>query len=340
MLVLGGSFAVSSLLVDAPFFASQALRYVLATAALALIARQRGLLGRRPTLVELGWLIAVALTGLVGFNLFLLAALRESEPAAVGVIVGCSPLLLASIGPLMAARLPRRRLLLAAAAVSLGAGIAQGGGSTTLTGMLYALLTLLCEAAFSLLAVPVLPRLGPVLLSTYVCAIATVVLAGASIWLEGITSLQPPTLLQLAAIGYLALVLTVGAFIAWYSAVEKLGVDRAGLCVGLVPVSALVGGILLGTGTLSLPGLVGTVLVGSGVALGIGGRAPDLPPRSAPVFRPRAGCPLEPIDQHLSRGVGDLLAGRRRHTLHRGGDRLGRRLQLDRAVRTAAGRLR
>lgn len=272
MLVLGGSFAVSSLLVDAPFFASQALRYLLATAALALIAHQRGLLGRWPSLMELGWLCAVALSGLVGFNLFLLAALRESEPAAVGVIVGCSPLLLASVGPLMEGRLPHRRLLLAAVAVSLGAAIAQGGGATTGLGIVYALLTLCCEAAFSLLAVPVLPRLGPVRLSTYVCGIATVLLAGTSVLVEGIGASPVTTAAELMAIGYLALVLTVGAFIAWYSAVGRLGVDRAGLFVGLVPVSALVGGVLLGTGSLSWVGLAGTVLVGVGVALGMGGR--------------------------------------------------------------------
>jgi drug/metabolite transporter (DMT)-like permease len=291
MLLLGGSFAVSSLLVDTPFFASQALRYLLATIALGLIAHRRGLLARRPTLAELGWLAAIALTGLVGFNLFLLAALRASEPAAVGVIVGCSPLLLASIGPIVEGRLPRRRLLLAAVAVSLGAGIAQGGGATTSMGILYALLTLLCEAAFSLLAIPVLPRLGPVLLSTYVCAIATVVLAAASILVEGTTAQPAATATELLAIGYLALVLTVGAFIAWYSAVGRLGVDRAGLFVGLVPISALVGGVLLGTGTLSLPGLLGTLLVGGGVALGIAGR--PSPPTSEPASP--AAIPDPPI---------------------------------------------
>jgi drug/metabolite transporter (DMT)-like permease len=281
MLVLGGSFAVSSLLADAPFFASQALRYLLATTALVLIARQRGLLARRPTLAELGWLCAVSLTGLVGFNLFLLAALRESEPAAVGVIVGCSPLLLASIGPIVEGRLPRRRLVLAAVAVSLGAGIAQGGGATTTMGIVYALLTLLCEAAFSLLAVPVLPRLGPVVISTYVCGIATLLLAAVSVSMEGAGTLGVVTATHLAAIGYLALVLTVGAFIAWYSAVWRLGVDRAGLFVGLVPVSALVGGVLLGTGSLSITGLVGTLLVGAGVGLGIGGNPTETNPTAS-----------------------------------------------------------
>jgi drug/metabolite transporter (DMT)-like permease len=294
MLTLGGSFAVSSLLVDYPVLASQALRYVLATAALALIARRRELLSLRPSLAELGWLCAVALTGLVGFNLFLLAALRESEPAAVGVIVGCSPLVLASVGPIFEGRLPSRWVVVAAVGVSVGAVIAQGGGSTTATGALYAFLTLVCEAAFSLLAIPVLPRLGPVRVSTYVCAIASVMLAGAAILVEGVAALPIPTPGQAGAIAYLALVLTVGAFLAWYSAVGRLGVDRAGLFVGLVPVSALVGGVLLGTGTLSPTGLIGTVIVGGGVALGIGGGTPTAA-RSASVSTPNSDPSLQAV---------------------------------------------
>jgi drug/metabolite transporter (DMT)-like permease len=119
-----------------------------------------------------------------------------------------------------------------------------------------------------------------VLLSTYVCAIATVLLGATSVVLEGIGVRPAATATELVAIVYLALVLTVGAFIAWYSAVGRLGVDRAGLFVGLVPVSALVGGVLLGTGTLSAAGLAGTLLVGTGVALGIGGR-PSTGERSA-----------------------------------------------------------
>src|SRR3954453_23479144 len=65
MLLLDGSFAVSSLLVDTPFFASQALRYLLGAIALGLIAHRPGPPAPRPTLAELGWLAAVALTGLV-----------------------------------------------------------------------------------------------------------------------------------------------------------------------------------------------------------------------------------------------------------------------------------
>lgn len=295
MLVLGSSFAVSSLLVGYPPFASQALRYVLATAALALIARQRGVLAARLSRIDLGWLCAVALTGLVGFNLFLLAALAESEPAAVGVIVGCSPLVLASVGPLIDGRLPSGRLIVAAATVSLGAAVAQGGGATTPWGVVYALLTLLCEAAFSLLAIPVLRRLGPLRVSTYVCGIAGLVLAIAAIMIEGSAAIPAPTGAQVGAVLYLALVLTVGAFLAWYSAVGRLGVERAGLFVGLVPVSALIGGIVLGTGSFSPTSPLGALVVGAGVVLGIssprpGGRAIDVadePGRDRPL--PSAG---------------------------------------------------
>src|SRR5262245_19038120 len=87
MLVLDGSFAVSSLLIGYPTLASQALGYLLATIALGLIARQRGLLALRPILADLTWLCAVALTGLVGFNLYLLAALPAPTLAQAAAIL-------------------------------------------------------------------------------------------------------------------------------------------------------------------------------------------------------------------------------------------------------------
>jgi drug/metabolite transporter (DMT)-like permease len=69
-------------------------------------------------------------------------------------------------------------------------------------------------------------------------------------------------------------VLTAGAFLAWYSAIGRLGVDRAGLFVGVMPVSALLAGVALGTGTVSMLGLLGTLVVGAGVVLGISRTSP------------------------------------------------------------------
>jgi drug/metabolite transporter (DMT)-like permease len=161
MLVLGASVAVSGLLLEYPFFTSQAVRYALATVVLALVARSRGLARPALTLRDLLLLVALAQTGLVGFNFALLRALQESEPAAVGVVVACAPLALAVVGPLARQQVPSGRVILAALIVTVGAAIVRGSGApTSLTGLVYALLALAGEVAFSLLAVPLLPRIS------------------------------------------------------------------------------------------------------------------------------------------------------------------------------------
>ena len=61
-------------------------------------------------------------------------------------------------------------------------------------------------------------------------------------------------------------------FIAWYGAMERLGVDRTGLFNGLIPITSLAAVALTGTGTITLLGLLGALSVLAGVILGLGRR--------------------------------------------------------------------
>ena len=45
---------------------------------------------------------------------------------------------------------------------------------------------------------------------------------------------------------HLAVVVTALAFLLWYTAVSRIGADRAGLFTGMAPVAAAAGGVLLG----------------------------------------------------------------------------------------------
>jgi drug/metabolite transporter (DMT)-like permease len=235
-ITLGGSFTVSRSILSYPTLSGQAIRYTLAAFALVVIVA----CGRsrvRPTARELLRLAAIAAIGLVAFNILLMFTLRHAEPALVGTIVGGSPLLLALLGPLQEGRRPQPRLLAAAAVVVVGAALVEGGGSGDLMGVLGAVGLLLAEAAFSLLAAPLLPRLGAVRVSAWSCALAVpMLLAGVAVAGE-----RPgvPTTGEFAGIAFLGLVLTVVAFVCWYSGVAQLGIERAGVFLGLVPVAAL-----------------------------------------------------------------------------------------------------
>ncbi len=110
------------------------------------------------------------------------------------------------------------------------------------------------------------------MLSTYVCGVASVLLAVVALIADGTQALPMPTTAEGGALLYLALAVTAGGFLAWDSGVARLGVDRAGLFAGLIPVSALLSAALVGTGIVTPVRLLGTGLVGLGVALAIAGK--------------------------------------------------------------------
>ena len=124
----------------------------LAKACRARISRPRG--------AEWLWLAGIAATGLVLFNVAVVRGVTHAEPAVIAVAVASVPILLGLIGPLLERQSPRRRILLAAAVVTAGSALVEGTGRTDAIGLGWAVVALLCEAAFTLLAVPVLPRHG------------------------------------------------------------------------------------------------------------------------------------------------------------------------------------
>jgi drug/metabolite transporter (DMT)-like permease len=282
-LALVGSLVAAADLVEGyPLSTGQALRYALAGAVLLVIAR-----GRLPRLDrrEAVGLVALAATGLVLFNLFVIEGVRETDPATVGVIVGCVPVVLAIAGPLLERRPLSGRVIVAAFVVGAGAaGVQWAGGGITPAGLLLALGALGCEAAFSLLAVPHLKRLGALAVSTYACLFAVPMLAVWSLIAEG-PSLPVPDAGQAAALAYLAVGVTVLGFVSWYTAVGLLGVDKAGLFSGVLPVSALGFSAALGVAELT-PGRLGAVaVVALGVTLGVRAAAPALGDSSIPRLR-------------------------------------------------------
>jgi drug/metabolite transporter (DMT)-like permease len=147
----------------------------------------------------------------------------------------------------------------------------QGSGATTVLGFMLALGAMMGEACFSLFAAPLLPRLGPLALSTYVCATAGLIFAAAAIVVDGPHAFPAATWPQAVAIGYLGLVVTVGGFLMWFSGLSRLGVERTGLFAGLIPISALLCSALVGVSALTPLRGLGAGLVGLGLVYGVRG---------------------------------------------------------------------
>jgi drug/metabolite transporter (DMT)-like permease len=272
MFLVGTLAAISSVVDRYPLYGGQAVRYALAAVLLSAVAGAKGLgpvrLDRRETLL----LVALAATGLVLFNVCVVQAVRHASPTLVGTVVGTVPVVLALLGPLLARARPSGRVLAAAVVVVAGATVTTGLGGGSLTGLGYAIGALACEACFSLLAIPLLPKLGPVRVSAYTAAVAVPLLLGVGVVADGAAVLRLPTAPEAAALLYLATVVSVGAFILWYDALPRLGADRAGLFAGMVPVGAVATTLLLGLGAPTATELVGVALVVAGLSVGLAPR--------------------------------------------------------------------
>lgn len=258
-----------------PVFGGQAVRYAVAAVILLAVVRLKGPMPR-PRAGDLGLLALLAATGMAGFNICIIEATRDASPATVGTVIATVPVVLAVAVPLQQGRRPAARSLLAALLVTAGAGLATGLGHSSAGGLLWSLGALGGEAAFSLLAVPLLPRLGPIAVSGYSAALAVPLLVVAGL-IAGGPFVRMPTPHEALALGYLALVITVVLFLVWYDALARLGADRAGLFAGIIPLSAVATTVVLGLGTPGAGDLAGAVLVGAGVVLGL--RAPAVSAR-------------------------------------------------------------
>jgi drug/metabolite transporter (DMT)-like permease len=329
MLLVGGSVAASSLLAGYPVLGGQAVRYLAAGLVLAAWARLRREPLPRPAGREWAWLAALAVIGLAGCSVLMIQATRVADPASVGVIIGAAPLAIIIAAAIAAGRRPTRRVLLAAAVVTAGSAAAQlGGGATgpafSTPGLLWSAGALGGAVGTSMLAAPVLPRLGALAVTVYACGLAGILLLAAAAVARsagGPPILRTPTPAQLAALSYLTIAVTALVFIAWYRAIERLGVDRTGLFNGLIPVTSLAAVALVGAGTITPPRLLGALAVLAGVILGLG-RARQVPAGTANQAdhsaRPSAGpAPaLNNVNPHPSptqateAETGELPAGR------------------------------
>ncbi|MEU4691375.1 DMT family transporter [Actinoplanes sp. NPDC023714] len=310
MVFVGGSVAVSGHLAGAPLFTVQALRYGAAFLLLLAWARFTGARLHRPRGTEWLWLLGVTGTGLLLFNVALVRGAAHAEPAVLGVAVACVPILLAVGGPMLEGRSPSQRVILAAVVVTAGAALVQGLGRTDAAGLAWAFVTFACEAAFTLLAVPLLGRHGPLGVSAHTTWLAAVLFGVAGAVTEGPAAVARLTAADLLAGAYLAVAVTALAFLLWYTCVDRIGAGRAGLLTGVAPISAALAGMALGGPSPRPLVWLGIATVAVGLGVGLTGRGPASPERAPGRCRPGVPRRLEARAWRRSEGVGPESRGR------------------------------
>ncbi|GAA4224734.1 DMT family transporter [Actinomadura meridiana] len=288
MFLVGTLTAVSATIADYPVLGGQAVRYAVAAVILQAVvrltgARRQGSV-RRPALRDWLLLAALASTGLVAFNVCVVEATRDTSPATIGTVIATVPIILALVGPLLEGRRPAPALVVSACVVAAGAALANGLGGGSARGLLFSLGALGGEVCFSLLAVPLLPRLGALRVSAHSATLAVPMLLAVGVVRDGTAVLRTPTSAELAGFAYLSVIVTTVAFLLWYGAIGRLGADRAGLFAGLIPISAVITTVALGVDRPGAADLTGAALVAAGVAVGLRARtAPREPAAIEPV---------------------------------------------------------
>ena len=268
-ILVGAMVPVTGLLQDYPVLTGQAIRYGLAAAALFVWLRISHVSVPLPSRRDLIALVGLAATGMVGFNVVVLGALRYAEPGFVAALVGAAPLVIALVAPIVGGRRPRPAAVVGALIVVAGVAVLTGGGTWRGPGLVLGLLALVGEACFTLLAVGVVARLGAIAVPFWSCLIASVGGAALGSLMEASAAWQLPTPTEAVALLILAVVVTTVGFVCWYRCVTGIGAARAAVLLGLVPVSGLVVSVLLGGEQMTLASAVGVVVVGVGCAFGL-----------------------------------------------------------------------
>ncbi|PWK91560.1 threonine/homoserine efflux transporter RhtA [Lentzea atacamensis] len=255
--IVGASVPITGMLEGYPVLTGQAMRYALGAAVLLLVARRLPM----PSWRDIPPLLGIVASGMLGFNALLIAAQQYAEPGFVAAVMGSSPIVLALL-----ARNRSLAAVVGAVVVAAGVVVLSGGGAWHGPGLVLALLTMVGEVCFTLFAVGVVKRMGVLGVATWTCLLAAAIGAVLGTFIEG---WRMPDARQSFALVTLAVVVTALAFGLWYFAVNRLGSDRAGVLIGLMPVAGLTTSVLLGAQELSLVSTAGAVTVALGCVIGL-----------------------------------------------------------------------
>ncbi|MPZ79514.1 MAG: EamA family transporter [Actinophytocola sp.] len=269
---VGASVPVTGLLDGYPVLSGQAVRYAVGAALLLLWLRGRVPV---PSGRDLPGLTVMVGAGMLGFNAAILVAQRYATPGFVAAMLGASPLVLAVAAPALMGRRPARGALAGGLLVAAGVVVLSGGGSWHGPGLALAALVVACEVLFTLGGVGVVARLGAVGASFWSCVGAAVGGAALSTVTRGSAAWPAPTAAEATAMLVLGSVVTAVAFVFWYTGVARLGADRVGVLIGLMPVAGLVASVALGRQELTAVAVGGAVVVAVGCVLGLSRRVPS-----------------------------------------------------------------
>ncbi|MCS0613677.1 DMT family transporter [Massilia kyonggiensis] len=280
-MVLVGSTVVASKIAAAglPPFTATALRFALALPCFLALLRVSGERLPRPGRRDAALLVVQGLAGTAGYTTLLMAGLRATSALDAGVILGTLPVVSAVVAVLVLGERPRPALIATVLLAAIGLFVLQPAGRSagSLTGNALVFGAVLCEALFILLNKRVRIAISPLALSTLMSAIGLAASLPFALAEGAAAAVTPAALL---AVGYYALLPTVGGFLLWYAGTARVGGTEAALFTALAPVAALLLAALLLDEPVGPRQLAGIAFVLA--AVGVAARPPAYRAQSLP----------------------------------------------------------
>lgn len=293
---LGGAMVTAKIAVsDIPPMTVAATRFALATLLLLSIRRLWPALDSMrsaPRLVDLPVVLGLGLTAAVGYNILLLTGVRLA-PAADAALIG--PAVGTVVSTAIAAAFLReqaRPLAFAGLGLSI-AGVllvVSPDGAVDLRRLTGDLLFVGCGAlwgAYLVISRIAGRRFSPINVALYGSLVGAVVLVPLAVLENGPAHLVAAGLPSLLAVGHLAALATVTAFVLLNEGLRRLGVSRSASVMMMIPVFGVMQAMLVLGEPMAETAIAGALLVAAGIWLAQGGRLPSVA-RSAAALRPSA----------------------------------------------------
>ncbi len=273
MLFWGGTFIAGRIAAqEVGPISGAAGRFAVASLVLLVVMRVR--MGHWPKLKRREALLvtAIALTGVIGYNLAFFAGLRQIEASRAALIIALNPVFISLASAfifregLSATGIAGVILSLVGAGLVITRGELQGLSASYGSGEFYITICVVMWVSYTLIGRVALETLTSLVTTSYASALGCAGLLLAATLLERSTWTVPSTSLILALL-YLGLFGTVLGFIWYYDAVRALGPAQAGIFINLVPVFAVLLGVLALDEELAPSAILGGFMVVLGVVL-------------------------------------------------------------------------
>ncbi|WP_029894255.1 DMT family transporter [Desulfohalovibrio reitneri] len=275
MLLWGGTWVAGRYVApQLPPFPAAFLRFLFAGVFLLfLLGRVQGRI-TPPTRKEWLPLVLLGLTGIFGYNAFFFSGLQTVAAGRAALIIASIPACMTLVAVIfMGERLTISRLagiplsLLGVWAIltEFDPGVLLRGGVGE--GEFFLFGCVACWTAYSLLGKKYMAGMSPLFAVAWSCLVGDALLLIPAM-VQGLPSLAVDMPLSVwACLAYLGVMATGLAFAWYYEGIKAIGAGRAGVFINLVPVTAIVLGVVLLDERITLSLVVGGAMVIGGVWL-------------------------------------------------------------------------